>query len=82
MLYILFNQVPVVYLTGIRILSSIIGELQRRGIVVLLSEVKYDIRVEMYKTDFLDVLGHHHMWRKFESALHKAERDLRKTNGN
>lgn len=50
--------------------------------MILLSEVKYDIRVEMYKTDFLDVLGHHHMWRKFESALHKAERDLRKTNGN
>lgn len=81
-LIIRFNQVPFVDLTGIRILSSIIGELQKRGIVVLLSEVKYDIRVEMYKTNFLDVLGHHHMWRKFESALHKAERDLRKTNGN
>ena len=30
----------------------------------------------MYKSDFLDVLGRHHMYRLFDSALHKAEHDL------
>ena len=42
----------------------------------LLSDVSYDIRREMYKSDFLDVLGRHHMYRLFDSALHKAEHDL------
>ena len=43
---------------------------------MLLSDVSYDIRREMYKSDFLDILGRHHMYRKFDSALHKAEHDL------
>ena len=55
---------------------SIIEELQKRDIEVLLSDVSYDIRREMYKSDFLDILGRHHMYRKFDSALHKAEHDL------
>ena len=41
-----------------------------------LSDVSYDIRREMYKSNFLDILGRHHMYRQFESALHKAEHDL------
>lgn len=49
---------------------------KKRGIEVLLSDVSYDIRREMYKSDFLDILGRHHMYRQFESALHKAEHDL------
>ena len=69
-------KVPFVDLTGLRILRSIIEELQKRGIEVLLSDVSYDIRREMYKSDFLDILGRHHMYRKFDSALHKAEHDL------
>ena len=75
-LIIRFVKVPFVDLTGLRILRSIIGELQKRGIEVLLSDVSYDIRREMYKSDFLDILGRHHMYRKFDSALHKAEHDL------
>ena len=59
-----------------RILSGIIEELQKRNVDVLLSDVSYDIRREMYKSDILTVLGSHHIYRKFESALHKAERDL------
>ncbi|WP_456045082.1 STAS domain-containing protein, partial [Veillonella sp.] len=62
--------------TGLRILKGIIEELKNRGIEVLLSDVSYDIRREMYKSDFLDILGRHHLYRKFESALHKAEHDL------
>ncbi len=38
--------------------------------------MSYNIRREMYKSNFLDVLGRHHMYRQFESALHKAEHDL------
>ncbi len=38
--------------------------------------MSYDIRREMYKSNFLDILGRHHMYRQFESALHKAEHDL------
>ena len=75
-LIIRFVKVPFVDLTGLRILRSIIDELQKRGIEVLLSDVSYDIRREMYKSDFLDILGRHHMYRKFDSALHKAEHDL------
>ena len=75
-LIIRFVKVPFVDLTGLRILRSIIEELQKRDIEVLLSDVSYDIRREMYKSDFLDVLGRHHMYRKFDSALHKAEHDL------
>lgn len=75
-LIIRFVKVPFVDLTGLRILRSIIEELQKRGIEVLLSDVSYDIRREMYKSDFLDILGRHHMYRKFDSALHKAEHDL------
>lgn len=75
-LIIRFVKVPFVDLTGLRILRGIIEELQKRGIEVLLSDVSYDIRREMYKSDFLDILGRHHMYRQFESALHKAEHDL------
>lgn len=75
-LIIRFVKVPFVDLTGLRILRGIIEELQKRGIEVLLSDVSYDIRREMYKSDFLDILGRHHMYRQFESALHKAEYDL------
>ena len=75
-LIIRFVKVPFVDLTGLRILRGIIEELQKRGIDVLLSDVSYDIRREMYKSDFLDILGRHHMYRQFESALHKAEHDL------
>ena len=75
-LIIRFVKVPFVDLTGLRILRSIIEELQKRGIEVLLSDVSYDIRREMYKSDFLAILGRHHMYRKFDSALHKAEHDL------
>ena len=75
-LIIRFVKVPFVDLTGLRILRGIIEELQKRGIEVLLSDVSYDIRREMYKFDFLDILGRHHMYRQFESALHKAEHDL------
>ena len=75
-LIIRFVKVPFVDLTGLRILRGIIEELQKRGIEVLLSDVSYDIRREMYKSDFLDVLGRHHMYRLFDSALHKAEHDL------
>ena len=75
-LIIRFVKVPFVDLTGLRILRSIIEELQKRDIEVLLSDVSYDIRREMYKSDFLDILGRHHMYRKFDSALHKAEHDL------
>lgn len=75
-LIIRFVKVPFVDLTGLSILRSIIDELQKRGIEVLLSDVSYDIRREMYKSDFLDILGRHHMYRKFDSALHKAEHDL------
>ena len=75
-LIIRFVKVPFVDLTGLRILRGIIEELQTRDIEVLLSDVSYDIRREMYKSDFLDVLGRHHMYRLFESALHKAEHDL------
>ena len=75
-LIIRFGQVPFVDLTGLRILRGIIEELQKRGIEVLLSDVNYDIRHEMYKSDFLTILGRHHMYRQFESALHKAEHDL------
>ncbi|MDU5215856.1 MAG: SulP family inorganic anion transporter [Veillonella parvula] len=75
-LIIRFVKVPFVDLTGLRILRGIIEELQKRGIEVLLSDVNYDIRREMYKSDFLDILGRHHMYRQFESALHKAEHDL------
>lgn len=75
-LIIRFVKVPFVDLTGLRILRGIIEELQKRDIEVLLSDVSYDIRREMYKSDFLDVLGRHHMYRQFESALHKAEHDL------
>lgn len=75
-LIIRFVKVPFVDLTGLRILRNIIEELQKRGIEVLLSDVSYDIRREMYKSDFLDILGRHHMYRKFDSALHKAEHDL------
>lgn len=75
-LIIRFVKVPFVDLTGLRILRGIIEELQKRKIEVLLSDVSYDIRREMYKSDFLDILGRHHMYRKFESALHKAENDL------
>ena len=75
-LIIRFVKVPFVDLTGLRILRSIIEELQKRSIEVLLSDVSYDIRREMYKSDFLDILGRHHMYRKFDSALHKAEHDL------
>ena len=75
-LIIRFVKVPFVDLTGLSILRSIIEELQKRGIEVLLSDVSYDIRREMYKSDFLDILGRHHMYRKFDSALHKAEHDL------
>ena len=75
-LIIRFVKVPFVDLTGLRILRSIIEELQKRDIEVLLSDVSYDIRREMYKSDFLDILGRHHIYRKFDSALHKAEHDL------
>lgn len=75
-LIIRFVKVPFVDLTGLRILRGIIEELQKRGIEVLLSDVSYDIHREMYKSDFLDILGRHHMYRQFESALHKAEHDL------
>ena len=75
-LIICFVKVPFVDLTGLRILRGIIEELQKRGIEVLLSDVSYDIRREMYKSNFLDILGRHHMYRQFESALHKAEHDL------
>lgn len=75
-LIIRFVKVPFVDLTGLRILRRIIEELQKRSIEVLLSDVSYDIRREMYKSDFLDILGRHHMYRKFDSALHKAEHDL------
>lgn len=75
-LIIRFVKVPFVDLTGLRILRGIIEELQKRGIEVLLSDVSYNIRREMYKSDFLDILGRHHMYRQFESALHKAEYDL------
>ena len=75
-LIIRFVKVPFVDLTGLRILRGIIEELQKRGIEVLLSDVSYNIRREMYKSDFLDILGCHHMYRQFESALHKAEHDL------
>ena len=75
-LIIRFVKVPFVDLTGLRILRGIIEELQKRGIEVLLSDVSYDIRREMYKSDFLDILGRHRMYRQFESALHKAEHDL------
>lgn len=75
-LIIRFVKVPFVDLTGLRILRGIIEELQKRGIEVLLSDVSYDIRREMYKSNFLDILGRHHMYRQFESALHKAEYDL------
>ena len=75
-LIIRFVKVPFVDLTGLRILRSIIEELQKRDIEVLLSDVSYDIRREMYKSNFLDILGRHHMYRKFDSALHKAEHDL------
>ena len=75
-LIIRFVKVPFVDLTDLRILRGIIEELQKRGIEVLLSDVSYDIRREMYKSDFLDILGRHHMYRQFESALHKAEHDL------
>lgn len=73
-LIIRLNEVPFVDLTGLRVLSSIVEELKKRNIIVLISDANYEIRREMYKTDFLDVLGHHHMWRKFERALKKAER--------
>ena len=75
-LIIRFVKVPFGDLTSLRILRGIIEELQKRGIEVLLSDVSYDIRREMYKSDFLDILGRHHMYRQFESALHKAEHDL------
>lgn len=75
-LIIRFVKVPFVDLTGLRILRGIIEELQKRGIEVLLSDVSYNIRREMYKSDFLDILSRHHMYRQFESALHKAEHDL------
>lgn len=75
-LIIRFGSVPFVDLTGLRILKGIIEELKNRGIEVLLSDINYDIRREMYKSDFLDILGRHHLYRKFESALHKAEHDL------
>lgn len=75
-LIIRFGAVPFVDLTGLRILKGIIEELQARNIEVLLSDINYDIRREMYKSDFLDILGRHHLYRRFESALHKAEHDL------
>lgn len=75
-LIIRFGAVPFVDLTGLCILKGIIEELQARNIEVLLSDINYDIRREMYKSDFLDILGRHHLYRRFESALHKAEHDL------
>mgnify|MGYP002792954437 FL=1 len=75
-LIIRFVKVPFVDLKGLRILRGIIKKKQKRGIEVLLSDVSYNIRREMYKSDFLDILGRHHMYRQFESALHKAEHDL------
>ena len=57
-------------------MKGIIEELQARNIEVLLSDINYDIRREMYKSDFLDILGRHHLYRRFESALHKVEHDL------
>lgn len=75
-LIIRFSEVPFVDITGLRILHGIIDELKSRNIEVFLSDVNYEIRREMYKADFLKILGRHHLWRNFESALHKAEHDL------
>ena len=51
-------------------------ELFGQGLANIFAPFNYDIRREMYKSDFLDMVGRHHLYRKFESALHKAKHDL------
>ena len=50
--------------------------LKKRGVEVFLSDVNYEIRRQMYRLEYQEILGRHHLWRKFSSALHKAEHDL------
>lgn len=75
-LIIRFSQVPFVDLTGLRILLDIMAMLKKRGVEVFLSDVNYEIRRQMYRLEYQEILGRHHLWRKFSSALHKAEHDL------
>lgn len=75
-LIIRFTQVPFVDLTGLRILLDIAALLKKRGVEVFLSDVNYEIRRHMYRLEYHEILGRHHLWRKFSSALHKAEHDL------
>lgn len=75
-LIIRFKEVPFVDLTGLRMLNEIIQNLQNRGVQVFVSEANKSIRRHMYRAGIFRTLGRHHLWRQFESALHKAESDL------
>ncbi len=75
-LIIRFSEVPFVDFTGLRILNEIIKTLQNKGVQVFVSEGKPDIRRHMYRAGLFRTLGKHHLWRHFESALHRAESDL------
>lgn len=75
-LIIRFAEVPFVDLTGLRMLNEIIKNLQSRGVQVFVSEAKPSIRRHMYRAGLFRTLGRHHLWRHFETALHKAEHDL------
>lgn len=75
-LIIRFKEVPFVDLTGLRMLNEIIQSLQSRGVQVFVSEPNKTIRRYMYRAGIFRTLGSHHLWRHFESALHKAEHDL------
>ena len=50
--------------------------MKERKVEVLLSDVNYEIRRQMYRLEYQKVLGRHHLWRTCASALHKAEHDL------
>ena len=56
--------------------AVIIKNLKERKVEVLLSDVNYEIRRQMYRLEYQKVLGRHHLWRTCASALHKAEHDL------
>ena len=75
-LIIRFAEVPFVDLTGLSMLLDIIKNLKERKVEVLLSDVNYEIRRQMYRLEYQKVLGRHHLWRTCASALHKAEHDL------
>ncbi|MCF0154742.1 MAG: STAS domain-containing protein [Veillonella sp.] len=77
-LIIRFADVPFVDLTGLRFLMDSINDLKAKGIEVYLSDMKYDIRRQMYKLDYHNHMGRHHVWRTTHSALSYAEKQLDK----